>query len=103
MTVDRKETISIPKWLLLLAIPTIMGVFGGLLSSAVAKGTYQNQVNVNTKRLDNVEKDKVNVIEFEIVKDILIETKTDNKQQLNRIENKLDTHIQNGSTVKLFK
>ena len=103
MTIDRKETISIPKWLLLLAIPTIMGVFGSLLSSAVAKGSLGKQVEVNTLRLDKVEKNKVNTIEFEMVKELLVEIKGENKQQLTRIESKLDDHIKQGTILRFTK
>ena len=103
MTIDRKETISIPKWLLLLAIPTIMGVFGSLLSSAVAKGSLGKQVEVNTIQLDKLETNKVNVTEFEMVKELLVEIKGENKQQLTRIENKLDDHIKQGTILRMVK
>lgn len=103
MTIDRKETISIPKWLLLLAIPTIMGVFGSLLTSAVAKGSQAKQVEINTLRLDKVEANKVNAAEFEMVKELLVEIKGENKQQLTRIENKLDDHIAKGTMLRFVK
>lgn len=103
MTIDKKEVITIPKWLLLLVIPAITGIFGSLLYSAVTKGSYQRQVDVNTLRLDKVEANKVNVIEFKIITDMLTEIKTEDKQQLTRIENKLDDHIAKGTILRFTK
>lgn len=99
MTIDKKEVIKIPVWLAVLLIPAIMGSAGWFIVS----GKYRNQVEINTGRLDKVEANKVNQTEFLIIQTQLNRIEDNNKQQLNRIENKLDTHIEKGATFKLFK
>jgi len=82
MTVDKKEVITLPKWLVILVLPMLVSglVAYGAMSSW--KGTYENKVETNEVQIQRLEEKKVNRDEY----NQLINT-------LNRIENKLDNHI----------
>jgi hypothetical protein len=82
MTVNRKDVITIPKWLVIVLIPIVMGSVGGFAASRFNYGKNEKQIEVNTKRLDVVEQNKVDNARFVII-----------ENSLNRIEDKLDRHI----------
>jgi Sec-independent protein translocase protein TatA len=82
MTIDKRDQITLPKWLVIIVIPIIVGGFSGLASSMYSLGGAVKQIEINTKRLD--------IVEGEIVTQAEI-TKIDNS--LGRIENKLDLHL----------
>jgi len=89
MTLDRRETINIPKWLVIVAIPILLGGVGGYATSRYSAGKQEKQIEVNTKRLDVVESNKVNYKEFELV----LEGIDRIEQNQTRLEGKLDDHI----------
>lgn len=82
MTINKKDTITIPKWLLMLLIPVLVGGVSGLITSSFTLGKNSKQIEINTKRLDMVESDKVNLKQFSMI-----------EKSLERIENKLDLHL----------
>jgi hypothetical protein len=82
MTLNKADVITIPKWLVIVIIPLVLGGIGGYATSRFDKGRQEKQIEVNTKRLDVVESNKVDREQF-----IMIEN------TLTRIENKLDSHI----------
>jgi hypothetical protein len=82
MTINKSETITIKKWVVLLVLPFAVSAVVGYSASQFAKGRQENQIIVNTKRIDNLESNKVERNELELVLD-----------GIDRIEKKLDTHI----------
>ena len=82
MTIDKRDSIEIPQWLLSLLVSIIgaVFVFWGLWSSAKTK--LELKAERNEKEIENLRVEKVNKVEFTLVLDRLIS-----------IENKLDTHI----------
>jgi hypothetical protein len=88
MTLDRKDIITIPKWLVIILVPFILGAMGGLITGSYNVGVKSNQIEINTKRLDVVEKEKAD-------KDTYNKLLDDIHGSLNRIETKLEAHINN--------
>jgi hypothetical protein len=82
MTIDKREVITIPKWLVIVLIPIIMGSIGGFAVGRFDAGRNSKQIEVNTKRLDVVERNKVDMETFKVI-----------EGSLQRIEDKLDKHI----------
>ena len=82
MTVDKKEVITLPKWLVILVLPMLVSglVAYGAMSSW--KGSYENKVETNEIQIQKLDEKKVDRNEY----NQLLNT-------LNRIENKLDNHI----------
>ena len=82
MTIDKKEVITLPKWLIVLVLPMLVSglVAYGAISSW--KGSYENKVETNELQIQRLDERKVDRNEF----NQLLNT-------LNRIENKLDNHI----------
>jgi hypothetical protein len=89
MTIDKREVITIPKWLVILFVPLIFGGVGGFATGSFGRGQVVKQVEVNTKRLDSVEKDKIGQGEMSMLKTQLDRIET----RQARIEEKLDKHI----------
>ena len=82
MTVDRNEVITIPKWILVVLLPlTVTAVTSfGIFRSQSAK---QDEKLLNQeKKITYIETSKVNREEFIML-----------KEQLNRIESKIDKHL----------
>jgi len=82
MTIDKREVITIPKWLMVIIIPLVMGGLGGYAMNRYNSGKQEKQIEINTKRLDLVETNKVDINEFRMI-----------EESLGRIERKLDGHI----------
>ena len=82
MTIDKKEVITLPKWLVILVLPMLVSglVAYGAMSSW--KGSYENKVETNEIQIQKLDEKKVDRNEY----NQLLNT-------LNRIENKLDNHI----------
>lgn len=82
MTVDKQDTVSIPKYLILIVVPIMVSVMSSLFTVATAKAALETKVTKQDKEIQQ-----------------LFETKTDRTEQalimraLDRIESKLDTHI----------
>jgi uncharacterized membrane protein (DUF106 family) len=82
MTVDKKEIITIPKYLVIIVVPIIVSVLSSLITDATTKATLETKI---TKQDQEIQQ--------------LFETKTDRTEQtlimksLDRIEAKLDGHI----------
>ena len=86
MTVNRNETITLPKWLLLAAIPVLVSVvtaFGFEKSTSATRdekiSQLQERMKDNYSALLKIDGDKVDRTEFKLITD-----------QLNRIEDKLN-------------
>lgn len=83
MTVDKRDNIEVPQWVLSLLV-SIVGavfVFWGLWSSAKTK--LELKAERNEKEIEMLRQEKVNKTEFTLVLDRLIS-----------IEKKLDGHIE---------
>jgi hypothetical protein len=102
MTIDKKHVVTIPVWLLVLILPILISGIVGYAASRYNSGATERQVDINTGRLDNVEKDKVDNGEFDMLKDQLnrIETKTDRiETKVDRVETKVDEHLRSSSKI----
>ena len=87
MTIDKDRFVKIPIWLVSIVLPLLIAAFAGFVTDQVMSAGDRKQIEVNTKRLDYIPyqlENKVDRREFEIFKD-----------QLNRIEDKLDNHMSN--------
>ena len=84
MTIDKKEVISIPKWLILVIIPILVGGMGGYASSRASSARTEKQVEVNTRLLDS----KVSRDEFALV----IKQLDRIELSVEKVDNKLDDH-----------
>jgi hypothetical protein len=81
MTINKSDVVTLPKWLIIIIIPIMLGSIG-YAASRFAAGKQDKQIEVNTKRLDVVESNKIDRVQFEMIENSLI-----------RIESKLDGHI----------
>jgi len=79
MTIDKRETINIPKFWFVLILPLLIGGIGGYATSRASNARQEEKV-LNLEK--TVEK-KANQAEFEMV-----------CIQLNRIEEKLDKRME---------
>jgi hypothetical protein len=79
MTIDKDKTVKIPVWLIVVILPLVISVGAAITTSQINMASTKRQVEVNTKVLEQ----KANQGEFEII-----------KAQLNRIETKIDKHIE---------
>jgi hypothetical protein len=81
MTIDKRQMVHIPQWILSFALPimisAVIGLASGMFAAGRATGSVTTQVVVNTKRLDEVEKSKVTPAEILHINNSLerIETK----------------------------
>lgn len=97
MTIDKKDTIQIPRWLILFVVPIIVGGISGIATSAFSAGKKVQQIETLKKEVDEnalqVKELKSNEIEY------LRNNKADKEvvdkiyNSLVRIENKFDQHI----------
>ena len=78
MTFDRNSVIKIPTWLIAVALPIILSILTAILVSNASSAVTRRQVEINAEQI----KEKVNKSEFEII-----------REQLNRMEIKLDNYI----------
>lgn len=78
MTISKSEVITIPKWLVIVLFPILIGGIAGFAASKASAAKTETRVEVLQK---DVEK-KANQTEFMII-----------QNQLNRMESKLDKHI----------
>lgn len=85
MTLDKRDNIEIPQWVLSLLVSIIgaVFVFWGLWSSAKTK--LELKAERNEKEIETLRLEKVSKSEFTLVLDRLIS-----------IENKLDDHTKDG-------
>jgi hypothetical protein len=82
MTIRKTDVITLPKWLVILILPLLIGGMGGYASSSFSRGAQAKQIEVNTKRLEVVETDKADMALYKTI-----------EKSLTRIEGKLDAHI----------
>ena len=82
MTIDKREVITIPKWIILIVLPIVIGGIGGYATSRFNAGKMESQFNYTQKRVDIMEQTKVDRNEFNQIEKLLI-----------RIDTKLDDHI----------
>ena len=78
MTIDKREVITIPKWIILIVLPIVIGGIGGYATSRFNAGKSETRINYLEKTIDN----KVDRNEFQQIEKLLI-----------RIDGKLDDHI----------
>jgi len=91
MTINKKDTVNLPKWLVILLFPLIIGGLGGLATSMYSAGRTSKQIEINTILIKDVQTEKANKEDLIKVENTLI-----------RIETKLDNHItntRNGVTI----
>lgn len=86
MTIDKRETVTLPKWVLIIVLPFFMSVVGTwgtyLITNTKAKAIIETKVGNQKESIDELKRNKVGIGEFDFI-----------KAQLNRIEKKLDDHI----------
>jgi len=82
MTIDKKEVVTIPKWIIMILAPIIFGSLAGWGVGRYTSGKNEKTLEITVKDVDLLKATKVSKDEFLIIKD-----------QLNRIEVKLDDHI----------
>lgn len=82
MTVNKNDVITIPKWLVIIILPMLVaGVTSfGFYKANTAK--QEEKLNSTEKQLIRIDDSKVSKAEFGMLKD-----------QLGRIEDKLDKHM----------
>lgn len=78
MTIDRNSVIKIPTWLIAIALPMVISILTAVIITNASNAATRKQVEINTEEIKN----RVNRAEFEII-----------REQLNRIEGKLDNHL----------
>jgi len=82
MTIDKKEVITLPKWLVILVLPMLISAiitYGGLSGT---KATLQTKALRNEQEIQRLYDQKCDRNEFNKLYDIMI-----------RVENKVDKHI----------
>lgn len=84
MTVDKKEVITIPKWLVIWVIPMIISLIVAYGTISTWKGSYETKAIRNEQEIIRLQDQKVDRNEIANL-----------REQLNRIESKLDQHIEN--------
>jgi len=52
MTVDRKEVITIPKWLIIVAVPVVVSIFTAGVTSAVTSAKYEVKIATLEKEIE---------------------------------------------------
>lgn len=82
MTVDKKDVITIPKWLVIWVAPMVVSAVVAFGTISAWKGKYETKAIRNEQEIQRLDEKKVDRNEL----NQLINT-------LNRIENKLDSHI----------
>ena len=82
MTIDKKEVITLPKWLVILVLPMLISAIVAFGSISAWKGSYETKAMRNEQEIQKLDEKKVDRNEF----NQLINT-------LNRIENKFDSHV----------
>lgn len=84
MTVDRKETITLPKWLLVVFLPLVISFAGSYTTIKIVQASTSKQVEVNTDEIKELRNNKADKDVLKLIYD-----------QLKDINDKLDTHITN--------
>ncbi|MBV5313778.1 MAG: hypothetical protein JZU47_10810 [Prolixibacteraceae bacterium] len=82
MTVDKKDIITIPKWLVIWVAPMLVSAIVAFGTISAWKGKYETKAARNEQEIQRLDERKVDRKEM----DLLLNT-------LNRIENKLDSHV----------
>ena len=89
MTIDKRDTIDIPKFWIIIGMPLIVSAVIGYATSRFTAGKSETKIELNEKatmenvrRIESIEASKVGTVEFTII-----------QGQLNRIEHKLDGHL----------
>ena len=82
MTLDKNNVIRIPTWLIAVFLPLVISIIAAIIVSNANGAATRKQVEINTDQI----KEKVSRNEFDIIKD-----------QLDRIENKVDNYISKNS------
>lgn len=82
MTIDKKEVITLPKWLVILVLPMLVSAIVAFGAISAWKGSYETKAERNEHEIQKLYDQKTDRTEM----NILLNT-------LNRIENKLDSHI----------
>jgi hypothetical protein len=80
MTIDKSETVTFPKWLVIVVVPILISAIVGFSAGRFGDGRQYQKIETQGERIENLEKSKVDKEVLKIFQD-----------QLNRIEQKLDT------------
>ena len=89
MVIDKREQITLPKWLVILVVPLLVGAIGGAITGSYNSGARDKQVEINTGII-NTHSEEIKTIKDEMF------TKEDGseiKSTLRDINNKLDQHL----------
>ena len=85
MTIPKDNFIKIPTWLVIIAVPIVIAASTGFVTNLIINARSQKQIEINTEILHSLPTEfdqKVDRREFDLM-----------KQQLDRIEVKLDKHM----------
>lgn len=84
MTIDKKEIITLPKWLVIVLLPSIISAIVTLSMVSLYAGGITEKVKKSESEIELLNKNKFDRNEANLM-----------LNSLNRIENKLDSYISN--------
>jgi predicted phage-related endonuclease len=87
MTVNKKDTVTIPTIWIIVVAPLLVALITTLATTKFASGRDSKQIEIDSKRIESLEKANDSFVLKEDMSTI--------REQLNRIENKIDNHIEN--------
>lgn len=82
MTIQKDKTINIPIWLVSIVLPLLIAVFSSYVINETRYQDIKTKTEIYNEDIKTIKSNKVERMEFEIL-----------KQQLNRIEDKLDKKL----------
>lgn len=91
MTDKMKTTIEIPMPILAIMVTILLTIFGWAIATASSSASTKKQVEVNTNVIKDIQYNKADKSSFDYIKEQLDEL----KKSTNRIETKVDRHIEN--------
>jgi uncharacterized protein YpmS len=92
MTLDKKEVITIPKWLVVILSPVIVALVVSFGSMNLWKGASDTKLDRAEQEIEKLDNEKVDRTEFNQL-----------MNAMNRVEDKLDEHMDKGTTRKEAK
>jgi hypothetical protein len=79
MTLNKSETVNLPKWLIILILPIVIGGVSGLITASFSMGKNSVELQSVKKSVEKLEMDKVNTDVFTIIQGNIQEIKVDIK------------------------
>lgn len=79
MTINKSETVNIPKIWVIVVLPLLVGGVSGLVTSSFKMGQKSQQIETVVKSIDDLKKDKVSSEAFILLKEDIKDIKLDVK------------------------